>query len=366
MRTRLALSALFVASGLAARAADLPPPAPPPVVVVTHAQPPTGNGDNLLLPGTIEAWQATEIHARTSGYVKHWYADIGDHVTSGQLLAEIEAPEVDQLLAASRAVVAQAEANLEIARLNFDRWKKLVAKKTVSEFELDERAALFKARSADLLAARANRQRYEELARFKRVLAPFAGTVTRRNVENGVLIDAGSGTNLHEMYRVAETSRLRIRVGVPQSRMREITVGMPADVLVSEFPGKRFGGKIVRTAGAIEPASRTLLTEVELDNANGDLLPGLYAQVAFKLAVNTAVVLVPTNTVRFDGTGARVATVDGAGTVRVAKVDLGRNLGTQFEVVHGLAAATPVILNPTDLLVDGLKVEVKEAPAAKP
>lgn len=366
MRPQFALLALTLIGGPAS-AADAPaaPPAPPPpVVIFTHPVPPPAAGE-VTLPGTIEAWQETPIHARTNGYVKRWHAEIGQRVEAGALLVELDAPEVDQALAASRAAVAQAEANQNLARINFERWQKLVARKTVPEYELDEREALFKARSADLLAARANQQRYEELSRFKRVLAPFAGTITQRMVENGALIDAGGG-NTHPLYTLAETQRLRIRVGVPQARLREIGTGMPAAVLVAEFPGRRFAGQVARTAAAIEPASRTLLTEVELDNADGTLLPGLYAQVAFKFTGDAALLLVPTNTVRFDARGAHIATVQEDKTIRILDVALGRNLGTQFEVVGGLDAKASVVLNPTDLLKDGLTVVAKPLPPPPP
>jgi RND family efflux transporter MFP subunit len=364
MRARLSLLGLVLAAqgATAADAPPSPPPGPTPLLVITRAATPAPSGDTLL-PGTVEATQETAIHARTNGYVKRWHAEIGDRVKAGQLLVEIDAPEVDQALAASRAALAQAEANLDIAQLQFERWKKLVAKKTVPEYELDEREATFKARRADVVAARANLQRYQELAQFKQVTAPYAGTITQRMVETGALIDAGSGS--HPLYRLAQTAKLRIRVGVPQARLREIVVGMPAQVLVAEFPGKRFDAKVTRTARAVEPASRTLLTEVELDNADDTLMPGLYAQVAFQLPTAPGTVLIPTNAVRFDRKGAHLATVDETHHIHLLTIELGRNLGTQFEVVNGLAASAPVVLNPTDLLQEGTLVEVKEPAAPK-
>ena len=352
---------LFVLAGPALGAAPAAPPADRPVVVIARAVPAPASSD-LLLPGTIEAWQETHINARTDGYVKRWYADIGDAVKAGQLLVELDAPEIDQALAAARATRAQAVANLDIARTTYERWKSLVEKKTVPAQELDERHATFEARKADLLAAEAEVARLSELSGFKRIVAPFDGTVTRRRVELGALIDAGGG---REMYRIAETRRLRIRVGVPQANLRAIARGMPATVLVAEFPGQRFDGKVSRTAGAVDPSTRTLLTEVELANDDGRLLPGLYAQVRFNLPFASETVLVPTNAVRVDAAGAHVATVDNAQQVRIAKVELGRNLGTQVEVLHGLAPDTAVILNPTDLLKDGPPVPAKEPPAPK-
>jgi len=359
-----ALFGLLVFLCAGAQAADpAPPPADKPVVVIARAVAAPATSE-LLLPGTIEAWQETQINARTDGYVKRWHAEIGDNVAAGQLLVELDAPEVDQALAAARATRAQASANLDIARTTYTRWKTLVEKKTVPEQELDERHASFEARKADLLAADAEVARLNELSGFKRITAPFAGVVTRRHVELGALIDAGSAES-REMYRVAETKRLRIRVGVPQANLRAIARGMPAAVLVAEFPGRRFDGKVSRTAGALDPPTRTLLTEVELANDDGQLLPGLYAQVRFELPFASETVLVPTNAVRVDAGGAHVATVDTAQQVKIAKVELGRNLGTQVEVLHGLAPDTAVILNPSDLLQDGVPVVAKEPPAPK-
>ena len=346
-----------------APAAEPAAAAPPPTVLVTRALPPPPAAE-LPIPGTIEAWQETQVRARTSGYVRRWHADIGARVKAGDLLVELDTPEVDQALAAAKASVEQAKANLELARLNHERWKTLVARKTLPQFELDEREATFKARSADLLAAQANQQRYEELAGFKNLRAPYAGTITRRDVENGQLVEAGNGA-VAALYRLAETERLKIRVGVPQANVRSIQVGLPVDVRVPEFAGRRFAGKVARTSAAIEPASRTLLTEIELDNADGTLMPGLYAQVAFKLPFEAGTVMVPTNTVRFDGKGARVATVDDAGALHWVAVVLGRNVGTQFEILQELSVEARVVLNPSDLLTEGITVEAREPPAPK-
>jgi RND family efflux transporter MFP subunit len=354
----LAASALHGVAG----AAEPAPPVAKPIVVIARAAAAPASAE-LLLPGTIEAWQETQINARISGYVARWHADIGDTVGAGELLVEIDAPEIDQALAAARAEREQAAANLDIARTTYERWQALVERKTVAEHDVDERRAVFAARKADLLAADAKVNRLTELSGFKRVVAPFAGTITKREVETGQLIDAG-GRAKGEMYRVAETERLRIRVGVPQANLRAIRKGLPATVLVAEYPGRRFDGTVVRTAGAIDPATRTLLTEVELPNPDGTLLPGLYAQVRFELPFAGDTVLVPTNAVRIDAKGAHVATVDDAQRVRLRPVELGRNLGTQVEVLHGLPPGAAVVLNPTDLLQDGLEVLAKEPPVA--
>ncbi len=354
------LAGLF-ASLDATHAAD---PAPT-RVVIAHAQLPAGP-DQVQLPGTIDAWQETRIYARTDGYVRHWHADIGDHVAAGDSLVEIDAPEVDQAAAAAVAAVAQAQANLELARVSYERWQALLDRQMVSAHEVDERRATLAARNADLRAAQANVDRLRELQGFKQVTAPFAGTVTMRNVEHGALVQGGSGAAAVELYRVAETDRLRIRVRVPQSRLRAVEAGLDATVLVAEFPGRQFAGKVVRTAGAIDPASRTLLTEIELPNPQGELLPGLYAEVRLSLPAAAGMVLVPANAVRIDAAGAHVATVDDRNIVQLKRVTLGRNLGTRIEILTGLRPETPVILNPTDLLQDGVMVEVTEsaAPAA--
>jgi RND family efflux transporter MFP subunit len=360
----LPLAALTLALGLGcgsvvrAQAVEAPP-----AVLVARATAAPATSE-LTLPGTVEAWQETPVHARIGGYVARWHAEIGDHVEAGAMLVELDAPELDQALAAARAARAQAAANLDIARTTYERWRALGARKTVPLQEVDERRAVWAARRADRLAADAEVGRLEEQSAFKQVRAPFAGTVTRRNVELGALVDAG-GSTARELYRVAETRRLRIRVPVPQARLRAIAPGQPASVLVAEYPGQTFAGHVARTAGALDPATRTLLTEVELANDDGRLLPGLYAQVRIELAADAETVLVPTNAVRIDAAGAHVAVVEDSGKVRLQPVDLGRNLGTQVEVLHRLAPGAAVILNPTDLLRDGLEVRAKEVQPPK-
>lgn len=335
-----------------------------PVVVIARAIAPAGPGE-LVLPSTIEAWQETLVYARVDGYVRRWLVDIGDKVTAGQTMVEIDAPEIDQSLAQARAAVGQATANLEIAHISYERWKNLVSRHTVAEQDVDERRATYEARVADLKAAQANVQRLQEMQGFKQVTAPFAGTVTVRNVEHGALIDAGRGTDTHEMYRVAQTDKLRIRVRVPQSNMRAIVPGLDTRVLVAEYPDRVFTGKIVRTAGAVDPTTRTLLTEIELPNPDGVLLPGLYAQVKFSLPTPSTTVLVPTNAVKLGGNGSYVVVVDTPNIVHLTAVTLGRNLGTQLEIVSGLDVGAAVVLNPSDELKDGIGVQAKEAAAPK-
>lgn len=340
-----------------------PQTVPAPEVTVVRASSPQGP-DELLLPGTIEAWQETLIYARIDGYVRRWHLEIGDHVEAGALLAEIDAPEIDQAAAQAIAAQAQARANLELARTTYARWRALVDKQTVSAHELDERRATFDARKADLSAANAKLQRLREMQEFKRITAPFSGVVTVRNVEHGALIEAGSDSD-KELYRVAEVARLRIRLRVPQASLRAMQPGVNATVLVAEFPDRNFAGRVTRTAGALDPASRTLLTEIELSNQDGTLLPGLYAQVRFNLPHPEGTVLVPTNAIRIDAAGARVAAVGEDSTVKLLPVSLGRNLGTQMEVLSGLSPDTRVVLNPGDELEDGLAVLPKEAELPK-
>ncbi|MBI4694974.1 MAG: efflux RND transporter periplasmic adaptor subunit [Gammaproteobacteria bacterium] len=332
-------------------------PAPPPVVAVARAVKPAG-GIDLTLPANIEAWQETRVHARIDGYVRRWHADIGDRVEAGQVLVEIDTPEVDQDLARARASAAQATANLELARVSYERWQRLQGRQVVSEQDLDERHATFDARKADLKAAQAAVERLDALQKFKKVLAPFAGTVTLRNVENGSLIAAG-GSDTKEIYRIAETARLRIRVRVPQASLRAVANGVEARVLVAEFPDRVFQGKVVRSAGAVDPGSRTLLTEIELANADGALMPGLFAQVKLVPPTGEKTVLVPTNAVKLDGKGAHVVVVDAAQAVHLLPVAIGRNLGIQIEVLSGLDEGATLVLNPPDALKEGMRVEVK-------
>ena len=329
-------------------------------VAVVHALP-SGTSGEILLPGNIQAYLETPIYARTNGYLKKWYFDIGAHVKEGQLLAEIETPEIDQELRQSEAAELQAQANLDLAKSTADRWVELLKSDGVSQQEVDQNVSAYKARQADLQAAKANVDRLKDLQSFKKVTAPFSGIVTTRSVDVGALIQNG---NSAQLFRMAQTNVLRIYVSVPQAYSRSMVAGVPADLEIPEFPHRTFPGKVVRTAGAIDPASRTLLTEVQVPNPTGELLPGSYATVNFHLKLVEPPLVIPANSLIFRAQGTQVAVVTQKGTVHLKSVTLGRDLGTSMEVLSGIDSDDSIILNPPDSIGEGDVVNVTQnAPA---
>jgi RND family efflux transporter MFP subunit len=329
-----------------------------PTVSVISSQKPN-DAANLVLPGSTQAIQETALYARTNGYVRKWNVDIGAKVEAGQLLAEIETPEVDQELNQARANVAQAIANSDLARATLTRWQQLVAQKVVSSQEFDEKKSAADARAADLKVAQANVKRLEELQGFEKIVAPFTGIVTARNIDNGNLVTSGSAGQTTPLFRLAQTDTLRIYVTVPQTQSRSIAPGQSATVSVREIPDKTFNAKVVRTAGAIDPASRTLLTELQLPNEDGQLFPGMYAEVKFALPQDARTLLIPGNAVMIRSDGPEVLVVDAKQTIRARAVKLGRDLGDKVEIASGLNPAESVVANPTDALHDGAEVKVQ-------
>jgi len=326
-----------------------------PIVSVIPAM--RGNAaTEVSLPGTLLPYQETPIYARTNGYVKRWLVDIGAKVSEGQLLAEIETPEVDRELKQAVANLAQVKAHLELDRTTAERWKALLARKGVSQQEVDEKVGAFEARKADYAAAEANVQRLEETKLFQRVLAPFSGTITARNVEIGQLINAGANDPSRWMYKLAKIGTLRLYVNVPQNAMRLIQAGAPVDVMLQEFPGQAFPGKIARTAGALDPQSKTLLTEVQVPNDKGELLAGMYAQVRFKVNQTQPTIILPSNTLIMRADGPQVAAVAND-TVHIRKVKLGRDFGQQIEIITGLEEKEQIVTNPPDFLREGVAVK---------
>src|SRR5690349_14038899 len=307
----LLLFAVLVYNGLTTRtkaAADLKQDtvaaATPTVAVV---QPKHGDAaEEVVFPGNVRAYTDAAIYARTNGYLKKWYVDIGTRVETGKLLAEIETPEVDQQLQQARAELATAEANLQLAQSTAERWKELVATDSVSKQETDEKVGDLNAKKAMVESGRANVKRLEQLHAFGKIYAPFAGVITVRNTDVGQLIDAGNSQG-RELFHLAATDKLRVFVSVPQQYSRNATPGVSADITLEELPGRKFSGKIARTASAIDVSSRTLLTEVEVNNASGELLPGAYASVHLKLPSKGAAVTIPANTLLFRSEGLRVA-----------------------------------------------------------
>jgi RND family efflux transporter MFP subunit len=336
------------------------------MVTVSVVRPKSGAGtQDVVLPGNVRAYTDTPIYARTSGYLKKWYVDIGGHVKTGQLLAEIETPELDSQLQQARAELATAEANYQLAQSTADRWKELVATDSVSKQETDEKLGDLNAKKATVQSGRYNVQRLEELHGYRKIFAPFAGVITVRNTDVGALIDAGANSAGRELFHLAATNKLRVYVSVPQANSRVAVPGVTADLSLAEIPGRTFTGKVVRTANAIDASSRTLLTEIEVDNTKGDLLPGAYVTVHLKMAANNgAAMTVPVNTLLFRSEGLRVAVVrDGHAVLQ--PIIIGRDFGTEVEVVHGLQPEDAVIANPPDSLVSGLPVRIA-ASADKP
>jgi RND family efflux transporter MFP subunit len=321
---------------------------------------------HLDLPGNITAFEESPIYARVSGYLKQWYTDIGTHVVAGQPLAEIETPELDQELAQANAALAQANANLEIARISSDRWQNLRKSDSVSQQDTDVRVATWHAREADVTAAEANVKRLTELTNFRKLTAPFPGIITVRTVDAGTLITAGSS---REIFRLARIDPLRVYLSLPQAYSQMVKTNDVATLTFAELPGESFTGKVDRTAGAIDPLSRTLLTEILVANHDGKLFPGAHVMVRVNLDTGVDPVVVPVNTLLFrNEQGVQVGLVDSNGIVRLADVIIGRDYGTTVEIVHGLSETDNVILNPSDSLESGLQVRIAKAgtDSAKP
>ena len=350
MRTRVQAQLIPVAAG----AHDTP-------VAVVHPQRADPN-QSLTLPGNIQAFVETPIYARTAGYLTKWYVDIGGRVRAGDMLAQIDTPEVDQQLRQAEAAQLQAEANLELAKTTADRWQNLLQSDGVSQQEVDQNLAAYKARQADFQSAVANVDRLKDLQSFQRVTAPFSGVITARNVDTGALISAG---NAQQLFKLAQIDVLRVYINVPENYSYAMTTGLAAELHVAEFTNRVFRGSVVRTSGAIDTGSRTLLTEVDVPNPRGELMPGAYAQVQFNLKTGGNSLVVPSNTLIFRA-GSQVAVVEN-NHARLRNVTIGRDFGTSLEIVSGLSANDDVIVNPPDSLSDGELVSVSSSePPAGP
>lgn len=331
-------------------------------VTVASPQPPK-DGQRVVLPATLQGFVQSPIAARTSGYLKRWHRDIGSRVAQGDLLAEIETPEVDQQLSQAMAAREQAASSLALASSTAARWEALRKKDAVSQQELDERKSTEAQARANLAAAEANVERLRQLESFKRITAPFAGVITRRNVDTGDLIDAGGGAG-RAMFILTQTDPLRVYVNVPQAYAHLVKAGQEVDIVQAELPGTTFKGRVARTANAIDTATRTMQVEISLPNREGRLLPGAFVQVALPVAATTNLTL-NANALMFRKEGVRVATVDPAGKVKLVNVRLGRNFGQSVEILDGLGPTDRVVLNPSDSLADGDIVTVTERRAEK-
>jgi RND family efflux transporter MFP subunit len=319
--------------------------------------------DDLVLPSTLEAFVESPIYARTNGYLTKWYVDIGGRVEAGARLADIDTPEVDQELAQAKAGRDQISATVDLARSTADRYAGLRTTDAVSQQEIDEKKSQFTQAQANLAAANANVQRLEQLEAFKHVNAPFAGVVTRRNVDVGTLVNAGNGGTQQQLFHVAETDPMRVYVQVPEAAAPAIRAGMPASLDLTQFPGERFSGKVVRTSGSIDPATRTLQTEIDVPNGQGRLLPGGYAQVHLKAAGGAPRLQVPVNALLFRAEGLRAAVVDAQHHVHLRALTIGRDFGTSLEVLQGLSPGDWIVINPPDSLDENQEVRVQPVAA---
>jgi RND family efflux transporter MFP subunit len=322
---------------------------------VLLAKPQLGEpSQEVVLPGNVQAFTDSPIYARTNGYLKKWYFDIGAHVKKGQRLAVIASPEVDQQLAAAKADLATARATAKNAQVQSSRYADLLKDNAVSKQDADNFSSLAISTRAQVESASANVQRLEQLIGFENVYAPFDGIITARNVDIGTLIDAGAAK---ELFHMAAEDVLRVYVNVPQVHARACLPGLTADLQVAEYPGRTFKGSIVRTAKTIDPASRTLLVEVDVDNRDGALFPGAYAQVHFKMSAARPALIIPVPTLIFRSEGLRVGVVQD-NKVKLVPITIGRDDGRTIEVVEGLQPFDLIIQNPPDSLVDGETVHV--------
>jgi RND family efflux transporter MFP subunit len=326
--------------------------AQPNVAVVSPA--PAIAGSPLVLSGELKPITEASIHARVNGYVRRWLVDLGAKVEAGQLLAELDTPDTDRELSQARAQLVQAEAARDLSMTTAKRWKEMRIAKTVSAQEADEKSGDYDLKNATVEGARANVQRLEEVAGFARITAPFAGIITVRTLDVGQLITAGVD---QELFRLAQTDKLRVFVRVPQNYARGTTIGQTAELTLPERPGQKFEAKIIRTAGALDAATRTLLTELEVDNAKGEILAGSYAQVRLAEAKPEALLTVPANTILFRAEGPQVALVVN-GKIAMRTIALGRDLGSAVEVAAGVTAADQIVVNPSDALTEGTTVRV--------
>jgi RND family efflux transporter MFP subunit len=321
--------------------------------------------DQLVLPAQLQPYVESAIYARTNGYLLRWNKDIGSHVSKGELLAELDTPEVDQELSQAKAARQQTEAQLQLAKSTAERWTNLRKTDSVSQQEADQQVSAYAQAQANLAAADANVRRLQQLESFKHVYSPIAGVITRRNTDVGALITAGSAGQGRELFDVAQFDPLRVFVSVPQMNAPSIRAGLPAYIELREYPGQKFNGKVVRTADAIDPATRTLLTEIDVPNPAGRLLPGSYAEVHFTVPIQTTRMSIPVNTILFRPEGPRVAVVGGDHKVHLKPITIGRDFGTKVEILGGLDGNDQIVLNPADSLEDGQEVNVKAGGGAQ-
>jgi RND family efflux transporter MFP subunit len=316
--------------------------------------------EDLVLPGTMQAYVESPIYARTNGYLQKWYHDIGSRVPKGELLADIDTPEVDQQLSQARADLNTAQANANLSKITMVRYQDLIKTDGVSKQEVDNAVGDYEAKAATVKSSEANVRRLEELESFKHVYAPFGGVITRRNIDIGTLINAGNGGTQQELFTLAQTDPIRVYLNVPEQYAPAVRPGLGAYLDLTQYPGQTFQGKVVRTAEAIDLNSRTLLTEVDVPNRSGQLFPGGYSQVHLQVKVPVARVQVPVNALLFRAEGLRAVVVDSNNRIHLRQLVIGRDFGTSLEVLQGLQAGDWIVLNPADSLDEGQEVRVKQ------
>jgi RND family efflux transporter MFP subunit len=327
---------------------------------VSVFRPQMGNlSDELILPATLQAFSESPIYARTSGYVSHWYADIGQHVGNGEVLALIDSPEVDQQLIRSRATLNQAQANLKLAGVTTQRYQDLIKSNSVAQQEVDQNNQNLTSQNAAVVSAAADVKQLEQQQDYEKVTAPFAGVVTERRTDVGDLINAGNSGVGAELFRLSKIDVMRIFVSIPEAYSQQIVSGMHVTVQLTELPNQTFDGQVARNNHAINLATRTLLVEVDVPNPTGKLLPGAYGQVHFKLASPTRPLIVPSGSILFQSAGPQVAVVTAQNTIELRKVVIGRDFGNTMEITNGIGTQDSVIASPPDYLVNGMPVTVQ-------
>jgi multidrug efflux system membrane fusion protein len=326
-----------------------------PTVGVMHPTVEAGQ-DELVLPGSLQAFSDAPIYARASGYLIRWTHDIGSHVKQGELLAEIDAPEQDQDLLQAKAARDQIAANLALAKTTAERWQNLRKSDAVTAQEVDEKNGAYAELQANLAAAEATIKRLDELQAFRKVYAPFSGVVTKRNVDIGTLVNAGNSGQ--QLFRVAQMDPIRVFVTVPEMSVPAIKPGLKVSIELVQYPGRRFDGAVVRNAESIDPATRTLLTEIDVPNKGGELLPGGYAQVHLKVGSAGERLQVPVNGLLFRSEGLRAVVIDESHHAHLRALTIGRDYGTSLEVLQGLSKDDWIVLNPPDSIEDGQAVHV--------
>ena len=328
-----------------------------PIVTVVHAKQGAPQQE-IVLPGNIQAFTDAPIYARTNGYLRKWYSDIGAHVKSGQLLAEIDTPEVDQQLQQARSDLNTAQANARLSSITAERYEGLKNTESVSKQDVDNANGDYEAKQAMVQSAQHNVDRLQQLQGFAKIYAPFDGVITARNTDVGALIDSGSsGGAARELFHIAATRQLRVYINVPQAFSQAAKPGLITALTLTEFPGRTFQGKLVRTADSIDMSSRTLLVEVDVDNPRGELLPGAFAEVHLQLAARTSTFIVPVSSLIFRSEGMQIAKIQDDHAV-LTRVAIGRDFGSEVEIISGLTGDEQIIDSPPDSLVNGEKVRV--------